>query len=284
MAEPTPPRQPQPTISREHYTHGYSQEHQRFLAMRSAVQDAAFFLPYLRSGMRLLDCGCGVGSITIGLAEVVAPGEAVGLDIEEGQLAAARALAQSRAIPNLTFVQGSVYTLPFPDASFDAVFAHTVLEHVHDPLAALREMRRVLRPGGVAGVADPYYPTLVLEPEMPVVAEAFALFQRAQEQNGGSPLYSRHLRALMREAGFARTIGGARADSVGESRMLRAGMETMAAGQLHDPTFRALVTSQGWADEAKLESLYAGLLAWAESPDALFALTFINAVGFVDAA
>lgn len=267
----------------ETYTHGYSEEHQRFLAMRSAAIDAAFFLPYLRPGMRLLDCGCGVGSITVGLAEAVAPGEAVGMDIDERQLTAARTLAQSRGTPNLTFAQGSIYALPFPEASFDAVFANTVLEHLHDPLAALREMRRVLRPGGVAGVRDPYYPIWVTEPETPLVSEGFQLFQRAHEHNGGSGAYSRHLRALLRQAGFARTVGGAEVESMGETRMLRAVMETMGKGQLQDPAFRSLVLSQGWADEDRLQAIYDGMRAWAEDPDALFALLFFHAVGFVDA-
>lgn len=283
MSEHQSEQQTQPVTAGETYTHGYSEEHQRFLAMRSAERDAAFFLPFLRSGMRLLDCGCGVGSITIGLAEAVAPGEVVGMDIDERQLATARTLAQARSAPNLSFAQGSIYALPFPDASFDAVFANTVLEHLHDPLAALREMRRVLRPGGVAGVRDPYYPMWVTEPELPLVAEGFQLFQRAHEFNSGSGTYSRHQRALMRQAGFARTVGGAEVESVGETRMLRAVMETMGKGQLQDPAFRDLVLSQGWADEARLKAIYDSMRAWAENPDALFALLFFHAVGFVDA-
>lgn len=283
MSEQQPTHHPQPATQGETYTHGYSQEHQQFLAMRSAARDAAFFLPYLRPGMRLLDCGCGVGSISVGLAEAVAPGEAVGMDIDERQLAAARTLAEQHGAQNLSFVQGSSYALPFPDASFDAVFANTVLEHLHDPLAALREMRRVLRPGGVAGVRDPYYPVWIIEPEMPLVTEGFQLFQRAHQHNGGSGTYSRHLRALMRQAGFARTVGGAEVESMGEPRVLRVVMETMGKGGLQDPAFRDLVASQGWADDAKLQAIYDGMLAWAEDPDALFALMFFNAVGFVDA-
>src|SRR5687767_8833565 len=80
---------------------------------------AAFLAPHLRAGMRLLDCGCGPGSITVDLAHAVAPGEAIGIDLREDALAQGRALARERAITNVTFETASIYHLPYPDGSFD---------------------------------------------------------------------------------------------------------------------------------------------------------------------
>jgi len=118
------------------------------MATRTASRAAAFFLPYLRPGMQLLDVGCGPGAITLGLAQTVAPGEVVGVDIQASQVDRARALAAERRITNARFEVADINRLPFPDGSFDAVFAHTVLMHLREPVRALEEMRRVLRPGG----------------------------------------------------------------------------------------------------------------------------------------
>src|SRR3954452_6892978 len=104
--------------------------------------------------MRALDVGCGPGTITVGLGQAVAPGRVVGLDLAPSVLAEARAHATAHSTAHIAFEAGSATTLPFPDRTFDAVFAHTLLEHLRDPLAALREARRVRRPGGVLGVRD----------------------------------------------------------------------------------------------------------------------------------
>src|SRR4051795_8294283 len=83
------------------YLHGATALEQARLARRTAATCAAFFLPYLRPGMRLLDCGCGVGSSTVALAEAVAPGEVVGIDPQPEQVARARALAVERNVGNV---------------------------------------------------------------------------------------------------------------------------------------------------------------------------------------
>src|SRR5437879_2234346 len=102
-----------------------------------------------------LDAGCGSGGITLGLAEVVAPGETAGIDVAPSEVEVARALAAERGITNVRFETGSVYDLPFEDASFDAALAGNTLEHLCDPLRALKELRCVLKPGGIVGVRDP---------------------------------------------------------------------------------------------------------------------------------
>jgi ubiquinone/menaquinone biosynthesis C-methylase UbiE len=97
------------------------------MATRTAAQEAAFFLPFLRPGMRVLDVGCGPGSITLGLAEVVAPGVVVGIDVDPAQVEQAQALAEARSMKNARFEVADIYRLPFPNGSFDAAFAHTVV-------------------------------------------------------------------------------------------------------------------------------------------------------------
>src|SRR3982751_2453408 len=141
MTQPAAPEAGHEPQTRETYAHVGLPSFDRDLAGRTATQRGGFFLQHLRPGMRLLDCGCGPGSITLGLAEAVAPGEVVGLDIAPVQIERARALAAEERVSNARFEVGEVYALPFPDASFDAVHANALLCHLGDPVRALREFR-----------------------------------------------------------------------------------------------------------------------------------------------
>jgi SAM-dependent methyltransferase len=278
-----PPSEPVSSASEgEVYIHGYSAEHRQFLAVRTAASEASFLLPHLRPGMSLVDCGCGQGSITVGLAETVAPGQVVGIDREPSQIEAARALAAERGIANVRFEVGSIYELPFADATLDAAFAHTVLEHLSDPPRALRELRRVLKPGGVVGIKDPDYATLLHEPATPLLTEAMMLIRRVQERNGGSPYYARHQRRLLLEAGFARSEGFASVACLGDALATRNAFELIMRPQLQERSFVETAIIQGWADQARLDAMLAAMEAWAARPDAFFALTLCAAIGWVD--
>ncbi|MBI3979135.1 MAG: class I SAM-dependent methyltransferase [Chloroflexi bacterium] len=270
-------------MTREVYTLGYSAATQQWLASRTAADAAAFFLPYLRPGMRLLDAGCGPGTITLGLASAVAPGEVVGLDLEPSQIEAAQRLATGQQISNVRFEVGDAYALPFPDASFDAVFANGLLGHLRDPLAALKEMRRVLRPGGIVGVSDPDSATRFWAPSTPLVEQHWALFLRYYEHNGASIYYARHQRRLLLEAGFSRSEGSAAINAAGNvegTRRLVAMYERLRS----DPHFRNTVLGQGWVDETTLDAMAVELRAWGERPDAFGGTVRCSAVGWTDGA
>ncbi len=103
----------------------------------------------------MLDVGCGPGTITIDLARLVAPGSVVGIDNEPAPLGLAR--ADASGVSNVTFDLGDVYRLNYPDDTFDIVHAHQVLQHVAEPVAVLREMRRVCKPGGYIAARDADY-------------------------------------------------------------------------------------------------------------------------------
>jgi SAM-dependent methyltransferase len=253
-----------------------------YTGTRTAADWVPFFLPHLHPGMSLLDCGCGVGSITLDLAERVAPGQVVGVDLDEGQLAMARVEAERRGLANVRFEVASIYDLPFPDGAFDAALAHTLLFHLSEPLRALRVLRRMLKPGGVACVSDDDWSTLVFSPADPHIRKAWDLAIRLMEHNGGSPFYARHLRGLMMEAGFARTEGHAvAADHYGTPA------ETRKHAQFFDGLFSyppviATILGEGWADEAELAQVRTGTMAWGERPDAFLALMYCAVVGWTD--
>ncbi len=90
---------------------------------REAAAVADFFLPHLQPGTTLLDCDCGPGALTLGLAEAVAPGQAVGIDLEPRMIERAVALATERQVANVRFQTANICDLPFPDGSFDALFS-----------------------------------------------------------------------------------------------------------------------------------------------------------------
>jgi len=139
---------------REFYSFADSLAFHQSQSQRTTEVHAAFFLPYLRPGMHLIDCGCGTGSITVGLAEAISPGEVTGIEISASDVDLARERAKKGGHTNLRFEVADVYELPLPDESVDAAFFHGVLAHLNDPVKALREAHRVLKPGGVVGVGE----------------------------------------------------------------------------------------------------------------------------------
>lgn len=245
---------------------------------------AAFLAPHLRPGMRLLDCGCGPGSITVDLARTVAPGEAIGIDLREDALAHGRALALERGIANVTFEAASVYQLPYPDGAFNAAFACAVLQHLAAPLAALKEMRRVLTPGGVIGIVDGSATITFRYPTNSLLDKWDRLRALEREHNAGRPSDALRLRALLREAGFARTQ--ASGDMVTEAGPPAGSLkETRRVAQNHLIRLRGvlgeLAIAQGWTTKQELEQIADALLTWGEAADAFYARPVFMAIGWV---
>ncbi len=262
----------------EKYVHGYSAEHRAFLSSRTAAREAAFFLPHLKPGMRLLDCGCGMGALTASLAEYLAPGEVVGFDREQSQVEAATAWAAEKGVKNVRFEIGNIYEIGYPDASFDAVFAFTVLEHLREPKRAMREMRRVLKPGGVIGLQDPDYEAQLQAPASPALAEIMRMMRRFGEENA-SPYYARHQREYLLECGFSRTEAFAVAVGGGQP-----GMSPFMFRNIIKPTIESIrpwLVEKGLASNAHLDEILAEAAVWSERPDTFFALMQCAAVGWV---
>jgi len=282
MHDTAQPEPPSTSSQRDIYTLGYDPREQCRMGGRTVEQAAHFVLPYLHAGMRVLDCGCGPGSITIGLAQVAAPGKVIGIDVEPRQVAVARARAEEQRIGNVRFAEGTVYALPFPDSAFDAVFAHAVLAHLSDPLRALREIRRVLNPRGVVGISDLDWGTVLWEPATALLVEARTLLLRVRAHHG-SPYYARHQRRLLSVAGFADSEASttptyqAYAGTLAETR----GWAATVARWFQEPGFAETAISQGWADQATIAAMIDELRTWGEQPDAFFGVLICSAVGWV---
>lgn len=267
----------------ERYVHGYEDWTREWMAQRTATRELGFLLPHLSPGLTVLDVGCGPGSITVGLAEIVAPGQVTGMDIEPRQLAAAQQLAADRGIGNVRFQQGSVYELPFPDATFDVAVAHFVIEHVSEPLRALREVRRVLRPGGIVAIKDPYYPAFTFRPETAELRRFGELSEQVRRHNGASDRYAADLRAVLRDAGFLRTEATGGVENVAGSGPSSIGFAMMLQNQVREPAFRETVLGQGWATEAELDAISDASRGLASRDDLFGFVVYVCALGWVDA-
>ena len=163
------------------YTHGHHESVLRSHTWRTAENSAGYLLAHLRPGLDLLDVGCGPGTITLDLAARVAPGRVRGVDVSADVIEQARASADGRA----EFAVDDAYHLDLPDASFDVVHAHQVLQHLTDPVAAAAEWRRVLRPGGLLAVRDSDYAGFFWAPADPRLDRWLALYHELTAQQPG---------------------------------------------------------------------------------------------------
>jgi ubiquinone/menaquinone biosynthesis C-methylase UbiE len=263
----------------ERYLGDYSPAVLKGLNRRTATQEAAFFLPYLQSGMHLLDCGCGPGAITAGLAQVVAPGNAIGFDIAADQLKHGATRARDRDLPNLYFHAGNIYRLPFPDETFDAVFVHAVLYHLQDPHSALREVYRVLKPGGMVGARDTDRDGDIFGPPDGRLERAWQLLYRVHSLNGGNACFGKSLPAALHDAGFTSIVASASYDCYGTPKRVKE-LGNQLARFVLQPDMVKVILTQGWAERSELEDVSLALKEWSKHPGAFLARCRCEAVGW----
>lgn len=183
MSQETPPATPGETAV---YTHGHHESVLRSHTWRTAANSAAYLTGELKPHMRVLDIGCGPGTISADLAALVPDGHVTAVDHAPGIVEQARAYAAERGLDNMSFAVADVHALDFPDDTFCVVHAHQVLQHVGDPVRALREMRRVTRPGGIVAVRDSDYGAFTWFPEAPALDGWLELYHRVARANGAS--------------------------------------------------------------------------------------------------
>jgi ubiquinone/menaquinone biosynthesis C-methylase UbiE len=255
-----------PNASDDRYSHGHHESVLRSHRWRTAENSAAYLLPHLRPDHRLLDVGCGPGTITADLAARLTSGAVVGVDASDDVIEVART---DHVAENLVFETGDVYALGFPDDSFDVAHAHQMLQHLSDPVAALREMRRVTRPGGIVAARDSDYGAFVWTPTDSELTRWMAVYHEVTRRNRAEADAGRYLHRWAREAGFTDVAvssstwtfqrpedrewwGGLWADRVLESEFARQSRE------------------YGLADADDLERMAAAFRRWAADPNGLF--------------
>ena len=262
----------------DRYTHGHHASVVAQHARRTAERDAAYLLPHLRPGERLLDIGCGPGTITTGLARAVAPGETIGIDLVPAVLDEAREHAESTGVTNARFEEASVYALPYDDGAFDAVHAHQVMQHLGRPVDALREALRVLRPGGVIGIRDSDYATMIHSPHYPELDRWLELYHAVTKRNGVEADAGRNVPAWLRAAGCDDiAVTGSGVVFATREEVLNWGDSW--AQRIVESAVAAQALEYGLATRADLEAISDGWRRWARDPDALFMYMNVECVG-----
>jgi len=251
------------------YTHGHHESVLRSHRWRTVENSAAYVAPRFVPGAMVLDVGCGPGTITVDIARLVEPGSVVGIDASAEVIIQARAAATE--VRNVEFAPGDVYALDYVDASFDVVHAHQVLQHLPDPVGALREMRRVCKPDGVVAARDGDYGAYRWYPDEPEIDRWLELYREIARHNRGEPDAGRKLMAWAHAAGFSDVQAGASVwcFATADDRAWWAGSW---ADRMTTSAISEQAEQEGFATRAELEAMAAGWRRWAAQHDAWFAV------------
>jgi ubiquinone/menaquinone biosynthesis C-methylase UbiE len=260
------------------YTIGHKEAALAYMRFRTAERCCAFFRQHVQVDSRVLDCGCGPGSITLGLAQWAPDGQTVGIDLAEEQLVGARVNAHELRVQNVTFRQASIFDLPFDDDSFDVVFSQAVFCHIPDHAQALREMKRVLRPGGLVAIRDIINGSVIRWPDDPLLGEVGRLCRLGEQRSGGNPDVGRELGTLLDAAGFVDvflTLGFEQPEQPEE----RAAYFGLIAAIFESGDLGTLAVQERWTTSERLTQMIERYRDLANQPGAISALPFGQAVG-----
>ena len=259
------------------YSHGHHPSVLRSHAARTAQNSAAYLLPYLQPHMHILDVGCGPGTITTSLAQLVPEGHVTGVDYvaaDADVLASARRHAAEAGVSNVTFAPGDVCNLEgIPAGTFDIVHCHQVLQHVTDPVQALREMKRVTKTGGIVAAREADAGTFAWFPETATMEAWMRVYRGVAKANGTEPDGGRRLVSWALGAGFDRGAVKATANvlcySTPEERAWFGGMW---ADRTVNSTYATHAVDKGIADQETLERIAKSWREWTMKEDGWFAL------------
>ena len=185
------------------YVHGYSEREDRRL--RDQSQTLAELLHHdslYPAGSRVLEAGCGVGAQTVLLARNSPGAQFTSVDVSPVSVQAAQAAVRRAGFTNVAFRTANIFQLPFPRASFDHVFVCFVLEHLAEPIRALRHLEAVLKPGGTLTVIEGDHGSTLFHPHSEAAWKTIQCLIDLQAEAGGDALIGRRLFPLLRAAGF----------------------------------------------------------------------------------
>ncbi|MET7638499.1 methyltransferase domain-containing protein [Streptomyces sp. NPDC005438] len=253
------------------YTHGHHESVLRSHRWRTARNSAGYLLAHLRPDSRVLDLGCGPGTITADLARLVPRGGVVAVDSSPEVVEQARRLCAQQGLDNVEFTVGDATALNAPDDSFDVTHAHQVLQHLREPVRALREMGRVTRPGGLVAARDSDYSAMAWFPLVPGLEDWRQLYLRVARGNGGEPDAGRRLLSWARQAGLTTVTAGSSTWCFATPAE-REWWSDLWAERTTSSALARTALERGYADEGELAALARAWREWGVRPDGWFSV------------
>lgn len=186
------------------YVHGYSaEETKRLYDQASSIEQFLHWDSIWEEGSVILEAGCGVGAQTKIIADKNPNSTFISVDISEKSLQQARESIQKIGLNNVEFLQADLFALPFPKHHFNHIFVCFVLEHVSKPEQMLKELKRVLRPGGTITLVEGDHGSTFFHPHSVAAEKAVAAQVTLQKLNGGDANIGRRLYPILSQAGFS---------------------------------------------------------------------------------
>lgn len=258
--------------SKADYVHGHHESVLRSHSARTAANSAAYLLPHLQPHMKMLDVGCGPGTITIDLARLVPEGSIIGIEPVSEPLEHARANATEASVSNVDFVVGDANVLDFADATFDVTHSHQVLQHVRDPVKILKEMKRVTKLGGLVACSVSDWGGFIVYPPVPGMDKFLELFPRISEHTGGEQYGGRRLRSWAHDAGFEwKDMTSSASTFCYSTPEERAWWSSVWTDRLVDSSLATTALESGLASREDLDVCVQAWRAWGAKEDGWFA-------------
>jgi SAM-dependent methyltransferase len=259
--------------------HGVTPELQRDYSLRSAEKQAAFILPYLKTGMKIIDVGCGPGTITTGLAKAVYPGEVKGIDHDSTNIEKAKKTALENDIQNISYMKGDALSIPFDDETFDGAFENNLFTHLSEQsIECAREIFRVLKTGSFFGARDADADSVVWGNISEPIKELDRLFKKWHNSRGSDITTGKNLPSILHKAGFENCIASVSADTKGTPEAVHSHAEITVS--LIEGPFGEAVLKNKWADKNTLEKIKGTIKKWGDNPDSFFSNVHVEVIGW----
>ena len=261
------------------YVHGYSdREALRLNEQADTLDDIIHNDTIFSDSSLVLEAGCGVGAQTKIIATKNPRSNFISVDLSEESICEAQKLIKSLGINNVELCQADIYNLPYKDETFDSIIICFVLEHLHNSLQALSELKRVLKKGGTMIAIEGDHGSTFFYPDSKYAHSAIDCQIQLQQQSGGNSNIGRELYPLFKSIGLSDIFVSPRMVYVDASR------PRLVEGFIKN-TFTAMIEGvgekaieHGIIDRLSFEKGITDLYRTAE-PDGVFSYTFFKAFG-----